>query len=291
MQRKQFDADLILTADWHLREDSPVCRTDDIWEAEWNKVAQIVALNLPILHAGDLFNKWNGSPRLISQFILHILDDYGFKQYFKTVYGNHDLPQHNLDLFDKTALHTLEVAGALDVVMGGHWGQEPDEASLNFQGRSILLWHVMTFKGKKPWPGCTDLSAKQILRKYPMYDLIVTGHNHKSFTEEYQGRILVNPGSILRMSADQYKSKPCVYLYNAKQHAIKRHILTYNSGCISRVHLQQQRTKKQRYTAFMRSVQAKTGKQLKFEDNLEMFFKQHNTAQEIKQCIYDSMEK
>ena len=35
---KQRCPNLILTADWHLREDQPVCRTDDFWKAQWAKI-------------------------------------------------------------------------------------------------------------------------------------------------------------------------------------------------------------------------------------------------------------
>ncbi|KKL99820.1 hypothetical protein LCGC14_1810530, partial [marine sediment metagenome] len=84
--------DLILTSDWHLREDTPICRTDDFWSAQWNKVDQVMALqskyDCPILHAGDLFHHWKPSPYLLSETIDHLQGSR-----FYTVYGQHDLPQ------------------------------------------------------------------------------------------------------------------------------------------------------------------------------------------------------
>jgi predicted phosphodiesterase len=206
------------------------------------------------------------------------------------VYGNHDLPQHNKELAYKTATWALKCADALCVLNGVHWGDKPGiEYAFEYKGRNILVYHVMTWKGKEPWPGCTDLSAKRLLKKYSEFDLIVTGHNHKSFTEEYQGRILVNPGSLTRQTADQHKTTPCVYLYNAKNHKIKRHILKHNKQAISRVHLQQVAKTQQRYTAFLQSVKNKEGDLLRFEDMLESFFQTHNVKEPIRRHIYKHM--
>jgi putative phosphoesterase len=282
--------DLILTADWHLREDTPVCRTDDFWKAQWDKIDEIIAMGKPILHAGDLFNNWKGTPNLISEFIVRFAKYHEFKNKFYTIYGNHDLPQHNLDLAYKTAMHTLECAEAVQILKEAHWEQEPEGNSIEINKRAILLYHVMTWKGEKPWPGCTDLSAKQILKKYPQYDLIVTGHNHKTFTEEYKGRILVNPGSLTRQSADQHKNTPCVFLYHAKNHKIQRQILTHNKQAVSRAHLQQVANKKQRYAAFLQHAKTNNQKLLKFEENLEQFFQQNKTPKKIRKHIYDNME-
>ena len=49
----------ILTADIHLRDDIPICRTDDYWRSMWQKVKFISKLQkqyqVPVLDAGDLF--------------------------------------------------------------------------------------------------------------------------------------------------------------------------------------------------------------------------------------------
>ena len=46
-----------------------------------------------------------------------------------------------------------------------------------------------------PFPGATGGNAINILKKYPQFDLIVTGDNHQSFSVEYEGRLLVNTGT------------------------------------------------------------------------------------------------
>ena len=53
-----MNPDAILTADWHIRADTPTSRTDDFTAAMWRKVQFINDLanehNIPILIAGDL---------------------------------------------------------------------------------------------------------------------------------------------------------------------------------------------------------------------------------------------
>ena len=179
--------DGILTADWHLREDIPTCRTDDFQKAQWTKVKFIADLqkeyDCDVYHAGDLFNHWKPSPYLLSKAIEWLPDN------FYTVYGNHDLPQHNLELANKCGINTLKAADLLTVLYEAHWGQEPkDDAAIIFGNgtkfrREMLVWHTMNYQGRKPWPGCTDPSSMKLLRKYPQFDLILTGHNHKPFVE------------------------------------------------------------------------------------------------------------
>ena len=101
----------ILASDFHLREDHPVCRTDDFWQAQWKKVDFVSELqekyDCPVLHAGDLFDFWKPSPYLLTETIKHLPNK------FFTVYGQHDLPQHNLKLAYKCGINTLAEAGKL----------------------------------------------------------------------------------------------------------------------------------------------------------------------------------
>jgi len=187
-------ADLILTGDWHLLETNPICRLDDLTKTQWSKVNFVFNVqkehNCPVIHSGDLFDYWKPSPELLSKTIEHLPNN------FWTVYGNHDLPQHNLDLSYKSGINVLEKAGKLGVLKGTHWGQKPF-ISTNIMGpvikninepKKILVWHVLTYQNVRPYPGCTLPKASRLLKKYTDFDLIVTGHNHKPFVEHYAAR-------------------------------------------------------------------------------------------------------
>mgnify|MGYP002630471192 CR=1 FL=1 len=280
--------DAILCADFHLREDQPTCRIDDFWTVQWEKVDFISDLqrkyDCPVLMAGDLFNHWKPSPYLLTTAIKHL------PAQLYLVHGNHDLPQHSLEQSEKSGVGVLEAAQVLDVLPTCHWGQMPDKGSLFEPELDVLVWHVMTFpKGTSPWPGCTDLNAEQILEKYPQFPLILCGHNHATFTEEYEGRLLVNPGSLTRQDADQENHEPCVFLWYAKTNTVKKVILPHNPGVISREHIDRPQERHERMEAYIERMNLDWKIKLKFKDNLEIFFRENPVPKNIQELIWISM--
>ena len=278
----------------HLREDTPVCRTDNYSERQWIKVDFISELqkqlDCPVIHAGDLFDHWKPSPYLLRKAILHLPNN------FYTVYGQHDLPQHNLKLVNKCGINVLEAAKKLTILPTCHWGQSPKESSLLFaresrheEDRKVLVWHHLTYISK-PFPGATGGMAQGILRKYPQFDLIVTGDNHESFVEEYKGRLLVNTGSMMRMDADQTNHKPCVYIWYAEDNSIEVKYLPYEEGVVSREHLERKKQRDKRLSAFISRLTGKYKVKMSFEENLQQFEKANKVDSEIINIIYKSLE-
>lgn len=294
--RKIKKADAILTGDWHLREDTPVCRKDDFQQTLWDKVDFISNLQKEhdcyVLHSGDLFNHWKPSPFLLAKTIQHL------PAKFWTIYGNHDLPQHNLDLADRCGINVLREAGVLSVLHGTHWRQKPEAPSMIFPLAipyknsvlmKVLMWHVMTYQGVKPWPDCTDPISAALLRKYK-YDLILTGHNHKTFVEEYHGRLLINPGSISRQEAGQMDHKPCVFLWYAESNTYKQVFLPIPDGAISREHLDIQELREGRIDSFISRLDTDWEAALSFEENLQTFEKTNKVRKSVMEIVYKSLE-
>lgn len=275
----------ILTGDWHLRENTPICRTDNFQEAQWRKVRWIAELQAryacPVLHAGDLFDHWKPSPYLLSKALLHLPEG------FFTVYGNHDLPQHNISLAEKTGIMVLANAFRLGLLKQGHWREEPTSTSVSFpeSNRKVLVWHVMTWKGKEPWPGITDRPAKELLKAYPEYALIVTGHNHKRFVETVDGRLLVNPGSLTRQTADQEDHIPAIYLWYAEDNIVEEVLLPIEQGVISREHIDRIERRDSRIAAFISRLGGEWQTGVSFEDNLERFLSANKIHSSVEKVI------
>ena len=291
--KQTIKPDAILTSDFHLREDQPPCRTDNFIEEQWRKVDFISDLqkkyDCMVLCAGDVYEYWKPSPNLLSETIKHL------PKKFCTILGNHDLPQHNLDLAYKSGVYTLATGGHLTILEGCHWGQKPKESSLILHSgttycRDILVYHIMTYQGKKPWPDCTDPMAAKLLRKYPQYDLILTGHNHQSFTETHEGRLLVNPGSLTRHKADQVDHRPSVYLYYAKDNSVERVYLPIEQGVISREHIEQREERNDRIDAFISKLDDDFEASVSFEENLERFEQANNIRQSVMQIVHKAIE-
>ena len=282
--------DAILTSDWHLREDTPTCFTGDWYKEQWESVYFVNRLqnkhDCIVLHAGDLFDHWKPSPALITQTLQHLPNR------FYTIYGQHDLPQHNWELRYKTGLRTIEEAGRLKVLKYTHWGQKPGLA-LEFSsiiGVKILVWHHLTYL-KKPFPGASGGMARGILKKYPQFDLIVTGDNHTSFTTVYEGRRLVNPGNLTRQTADQIDFKPNVWLWYADTNDVERVYLPIQKGVISREHIERKQKHDKRIDAFISKLDNDWNAELSFKDNLEIFKKENKVEKAIMEIIYESLER
>jgi len=302
MERKTKPAkkpDLILTSDWHLREDQPKCRTDNFWEAQWKKVRFIRELQerygCPVVHAGDMFHHWKPSPYLITMTLKHLPEN------FYSVYGQHDLPQHNLDLAYKAGLSTLDTARHQELLLSGvHFGKEPrkqDSYVANLllpenKGRPILIWHRLVWAGyESPWPGCTDPHAQQVLKQYPEYDLIVTGDNHKPFVEHLNGKLLVNPGALTRQEADEADRIPVVYLYYAKENEVGALRIPHEKGVVSREHIERKQQKDKRIEAFVSRLDTDFDTDsVSFEGNLDRFEKQNDIKSRVMEIVRGAIE-
>jgi predicted phosphodiesterase len=272
--------DLIICSDIHLREDIPVSRTDDFWAAQWKKLDFISNLqkkyNCSVIHGGDLFHHWKPSPFLISKAIQHLPDK------FLTIYGQHDLPQHNLELAYKCGINTLEKAGKIKILNGCHFGQEPTDSNST---PPILVWHTFNYQGKLPWPDCPASTASKLLKKYPQFDLIITGDNHQSFVEELNGRILVNPGSMMRTTADQIDFRPSVYLYYSKSNSVKRVYLPIEADVISREHITRKEERDNRLESFISKLNTDWEADVSFEENVTRMMEENKTKEAIKKIV------
>lgn len=289
----------ILTADIHLREDTPVARLDDYFAAQARKIKFIRELQkehggIPVLDAGDLFDKWKPSPFLLQWAIRNLPD-------MTTVEGNHDQSSHNSDLFAKTGLAVLEAAGVITIprkplllensrteVHAFPWGS-PFYGAEPVEGRNVALVHTMTYVGRSPYPGCKDPGAGALMEKLPGFDLIVSGHNHKPFVVERNGRLLVNPGSIMRSNADQHDHKPRVYLWYAEDNHAEPVFLPIEDGVVSREHLEVVEAREDRMTAFVSRLNQDVEIGLSFERNMERWLAGNRVRTRTKEIIEESL--
>lgn len=285
---KHFDA--IFTADNHFRLTKPVAWKEGYLEEQWGSLLFIEALaeqyGVDIYCAGDFFDKWSVPPELLSQLIKRM------HRRWHVIYGDHDIPSKNLKFVNKSALYTLWTAGKVNIVTGGNGVDKNDhklpkhqQCSAIIGGRKVLLWHVLTWKNELPYPGCENKSAKQLLKRYPQFDCIVTGDNHKPFVQKYQGRILVNCGSMMRISADQIDYKPAVWLYDAKKNDVEPCYLPIAKNVISREHIDTKNKINERIEAFVSSLDKDIDIEMSFEKNLELFMKKNKTKKGVKNII------
>lgn len=292
----------IITGDLHLREDQPVCRTDDFFAAQTRKLKWLSELqqkyNCPILDGGDLFHHWKPSPALLRYAINNLPDS------IITVPGNHDLPSHSMELYEKSGLAVLEASEKVTVLFYKEsplpnsivgitpfpWGFPVISFSRIPSDRNIALCHVMTYQGRKPFPGCKDPGAGALLRNTKGYDLIITGHNHIPFVVEDEGRLLVNPGSLMRSTAAQIDHKPRIYLYYAEDNTVEPVFVPIEEGVITREHIDITEHRDDRIDAFISRLSDEVETGLSFEHNLESYFSKNRIRQGVQDLVWESVK-
>ena len=292
----------ILTGDIHLRSDTPVCRTDDFNAAQWMKIMWLADLQRKygclIIDSGDLSDSWKLTPWAEVQAIRLMPRE------FYTIPGNHDLPNHNLSMLDKSSLAVLMAAGIVNCCLKPRdfdnftlypfpWGSklEPCVAERNKRIKRVAVCHTMTYQGKSPWPGCKDLDAETLLDKMEGYDLVLTGHNHKPFVVKKDGRLLVNPGSLMRMDASQIDYEPCVWLWFAETNEVEPVYAPIEKNVISREHLDKKRDKDKRLEAYVEKLDGDYDISRKFGDNLEAFFSKNEIPVAVRDIVNECTEE
>ena len=278
----------ILTSDWHIRESIPICRTDNFWDAQWRKVDFVAGLqrkyHCPVLHAGDLFDHWKPSPYLLRETMEHLPNR------FYTIYGQHDLPNHSLDLKNKSGISVLEAAEILETMDQCSWGQIPKDISsicIGHRDHRTLVWHDFTYLGKEPFPGAKG-KAHAKLEKYKQFDLIVTGDNHQSFTSRgVEGNLLVNPGSLMRQDADQIDFQPKVYLWYAEDNTVEAVEIPIEKDVVTREHIEKVEQRDERIDAFVSRMDSNWELTTNFDENLERFFVLNRVRQQVKNIIWE----
>ncbi len=306
-QTRKRSADFILTADLHLTADTPVSRTDDYIEAQKQKLLFLKELsaknrNCPILCAGDVFDYWKASPWLCSWAHRFLPEN------LITIPGNHDLPMHSFQQYEKSSLHLIEtVGGRIKVLKGvrdyydiqGHQNfhiigipfGEPVEAHALENSINILLLHELVWPGRKPAWATNSFSSQELLDQYGKeFDLIVTGDNHQNFTDRKKDCLLVNPGSMMRRTADQADFKPQCYLYYAEDNSVKPIPFPINENVHNREHLDKKKERDERIAAFIEQVKKDWDQGLSFRENLQTFFKENQTPRKVREVIWQHLE-
>lgn len=168
----------------------------------------------PVLLAGDVFDRWSTTPRLLN-FALEHLPDRLF-----AVAGQHDLPEHSLGQLHRSGLRTLELAGKLIIVgaeglkiprarvYGSSWGEIIPQPRGSTTLLNILLLHRFVWWGKRPPSFGFDSRISSLYNECEAYNLVLVGDNHEPFDVRQGNTLFWNNGSMMRRSINQREHKP-----------------------------------------------------------------------------------
>ena len=223
----------IVVSDLHLSEKPPVFRSTAL---DWMGVQegymgvlrylQIQHGGVPILIAGDVFDKWNSSPLLIGKAIgwLQRMNVY-------SIPGNHDLPGHSYQQLPRSAYWCLHEAGVIkNLEPGGtheigqmlvHPFPPGFEVTPPNKGNDLCLHvaliHDYIWTERTGYEGAAE--SKRLAgwsQKLRGYNVALFGDNHKSVlaTTKY-GTEVFNAGTFMRRKSDEKELRVCVGLLHS----------------------------------------------------------------------------
>lgn len=288
----------IFTADWHIRSDKPICRSDNFLDVQEKTLIQIAELakkeNATILVAGDIFDKYKIDPC----FEIMLIDIFRDCLLY-VVAGNHELLYHRLENLDKSSLGVLVRQSNwnyqnkpheddLDQIYGFSFGEEIIKPYLNYV--NIALLHKYCVIDNLPIFIENGVTAKYLCDNYG-YNIFVTGDNHKAFLYIYKTQKVFNPGCITRQIVDMKDYQPVVYLYDSdldEYEEIK--LLDNNPEVIDNSFIKIKKERDERIEKFINKLNKEKNMDIDFVTNLRRYLKNNFIDLKTKEKIWQITE-
>lgn len=220
----------VLISDLHLSLSRPACRNDEDWlKTQADYLAQVKVMaktglptEMPVVCAGDIFDRWNPPPELIRFALDHLPDG------MLSVPGQHDLPNHMMTQKHRSGYGVLAAVGKIQdlsqfdyiipkklqaVFYGFGWEQEivPPRREAAEHLPHVAVIHRYCWVNDKKYPGAPDSAHvskyKSAIRSY---DAAVFGDNHQSFLVRIGDCSVFNCGGFIRRKSDEIAYQPSV---------------------------------------------------------------------------------
>ncbi len=251
---------IIVTGDWHIRSDVPICRKDIDWLYTQKQVIEFIfgyaeeqGINT-IVHTGDLFHRGNSHSSVVSMLarILskRIVENDNLK--FLMIAGNHDLPYHNIrnkfvSSFGAIYSFVDRKQNFIDLF---DFGMEKDAKKT----KKIIAIHRLTYEKNKPQYIEDASTAQELLEEFPDANIICVGDNHSNFIYSEKGRHVVNPGCITIQNAEKKNYSPGFWVVDTKDNSFEFVLVPNDENNITDLHTVQKKERKNRISAFVESL-------------------------------------
>ena len=280
---------ILITADWHVRGERPLCRTDEDWiESQRKTIAQIREAFFhngceQIWILGDLFD----APRCATAAVNMLIGE--LKKFpqnsVKILCGNHDLKDHNYNNLEECSIGTLKkiFEDVPDVVANDGIGSmsvsaKPFALDDLQSNADVICTHQLTFPNEKarPMPGCGVL-AQDLLDRWANAEIIFTGDYHHGYIykedwDTLPGHYVVTPGCINIQKADELDYEPFVIVWDTKSNIddynfCKVYLDPQREFC-TRDHIEAREQKEAQLAEVVETIKGGTEITLDFDSNL-----------------------
>lgn len=279
----------IVSADWHLRDDRPLCRKDVNWLGQQEDdltfiVNEANKRDAELIIAGDVYDVPRVSPS-VSNMLVRVLSRATVPIHI--IAGNHSLQYHNqenlmnssigaLSLLENLGIRYYECVDNSEDGIFEHAVQISDE---------ITIIHTLTFPNKDSVPfGAKAQAPEDLFKKYPTKYLI-TGDYHRNFLASENDRLLINPGCINIQTADMLDYQPVIYYLDTDTGFVDVISIPINREVLTDNHLTEKKERDNRITSFIETVKKHGMISLSFEDNLRKAITLNNVDSNVVSII------
>jgi hypothetical protein len=242
----------IVCSDIHLSDKPPLSRSiePDWYEAMARPLTQLdeyaKLYKVPIICAGDIFDRWNSPPELINFALQYIPEG------MYCIPGQHDLPHHAYADIEKSAYWTLVKAGRINniqakrtlprgvtfqpanpigkhlVLWGFPWGfpVEPINRVLDIHNVAVVHSYIWTsghgYKGAPKEKYCSKYFSR-----LKGCNTAIWGDNHSNFSATNDNTNIYNCGCLIPRKSDEKKQPPTIGLLK-KDGSVQRVFLEHS---------------------------------------------------------------
>lgn len=302
----------VLCSDLHLTLTPPSCRdiSQEGWmelQAHYLKQLRDTAGDLPVICAGDIFDRWNASPELIN-FALRELPNGMY-----CVPGQHDLPNHQLGQMGRSGYGVLKQTGKiLDLsgkrlhifqedeiipnapevrVYGCGWGQGLEDDELEeFDGVSVAVIHRYCWLNDNTrFPGAPpEAKATALKKELSPFDVAVFGDNHISFLATVGNCKVFNCGGFIRRKSDEMLYQPSIGILFDNGDVEVRHLNT----CRDKFHKGKIEDKETPFDlrSFIKELESLGEHGLDFRQTVKEHLESQDLPKQTKQLILEALE-
>jgi len=298
----------LLLSDIHLSKNIPVARSA---ESDWLKVIRrqwklinetAKKYNVPIVIAGDIFDKWNSSPEIINLAIELFANH---KIY--AVPGQHDLPNHKYDQLHRSAYGVLVNANIITdltpetsfpiskelTLYGFPWGHTPHpnhpiRKTIHLAVVHQYLWTPETgYLGAPKEVKLTTNTTKM----FEGYDAVVVGDNHQHFHYKH----IFNCGGFIPRRSDEHQAHtPCFGILWSTREITKHLLPTEEDKWISTIDKKETSLslKEQKdLTSFVKMLENLGGEKLEFESTIQLYLEKNQIDNRVKELVLEVLSE
>ena len=280
---------LILTADWHLRTDVPICRkeTEEEWYQQQALILSFISRmanehKAKLCIVGDIFHRAKSENKLVNL----LLSNVQVKQGIYAIAGNHDLPEHSWMNAGDSSFGTLWLSHKIELLE--EIGSANNFNQL-FRGKNeeLVFTHQLVLDDKAKLSRIKGAKTpQQMMDEFPKAKLICTGDGHSTIIYKKKDRLLINPGSITRQTADQKDHKPAIFFIDTEDFESLERIELPDHGEVSDEHRRKAEEKEERISAFVEKIAKTKNVSMDFEQNVKNAIAETEMDSDTEKTIY-----